>query len=148
MAGSLCAEPVVSEPITAQALLVKQKATSLSTLPQPGVDAPEVPRAGNQSVIARSEILHDGQHWTLIPKGAVLFVPANRIQNVGARPAGNFLQWNDFLARNPAWISTHETTFGQASGDDPIPAEKTDFWKTQDRVIVAVHQGGPISVAR
>lgn len=106
-----------------------------------------VARSGNQSIIAQSEILHDGQHWTLVPKGAVLFVPALKSENVGARPVGTLLAWRDFLTRNPTWISTHETTFDQASGEVPFPEEKVEFWKKQDRVIVAVHQGGPISVA-
>lgn len=148
LAVSVCADTTVTEPITTRALLVKQQGTSLNTLTQAPEDAPAVPRTASQSIISRSEILHDGQYWTLVPKGAVLFVPARKSENVGARPVGTLLQWNEFLARNPAWISTHETTFDQASGEVPISEAKAEFWKTQDRVIVAVHQGGPISVAR
>jgi len=148
LVGSACAEPTVSEPISAQQLLVKQQNQSLAHLTQVSETDQPVPRSGNLSIISQSEILHDGQFWTLVPKGAVLFVPEKKKENVGARPVGTLLQWRDFLARNPAWISTNETSFDQASGDSPIPAEKIEFWKKQGRVIVAVHQGGPISVAR
>ncbi|MFD2256946.1 hypothetical protein ACFSSA_09680 [Luteolibacter algae] len=146
---SAAADPGILEPITAQELAAKQRSsTSLSTLTPVSQDDAPVPRANSQSIIAQSEILSDGQYWTLVPKGAVLFIPEKQTQNVGARPVGTLLQWRDFLARNPAWVSTHETSFDQASGESPIPEEKIEYWKKQDRVIVAVHQGGPISVAR
>ena len=149
LAGSVCAETTVSEPITAQALLVKQQSVSLKGLTRTVVgEIAPVPRAETQSIIAQSQILHDGKHWTLVPKGAVLFIPARKSENVGARPVGTLLQWREFLTRNPEWISTQETTFDQASGEVPFAEEKVEFWKKQDRVIVAVHQGGPISVAR
>ncbi|MEP2775972.1 MAG: hypothetical protein ABJQ29_14030 [Luteolibacter sp.] len=149
LAATSLAEPVlVVAPITPQELTAKQQGGSLENLSQTVDSEAPVPRASSQSIIAQSEILHDGEYWTLVPQGAVLFVPERKAPNVGARPVGTLLQWNDFLARNPAWISTQETSFAQASGDAPFPEEKIEFWKKQDRVIVAVHQGGPISVAR
>ncbi len=142
LAVPVCADPTVTEPISTQALLVKQQSNSFENLERPDAEAPAIPRSGNLSIIARSEILHDGQHWTLVPKGAVLFVPKRKSENVGSRPIGTLLSWQEFLAKNPAWISTHETTFDQASGEVPFSEEKVEFWKTQECVIVAVHQGG------
>lgn len=149
LAGLVCAQPAVTEPITVEALQQKQTGGSaLANLDQVSADAQPAPRATSQSIISQSEILHDGTNWTLVPRGAVLFVPAKKADNVGARPVGNLLQFSDFLAKNPAWVSTHETSFQQASGKDPISSEKTEFWAKQDKVIIAVHQGGPISVRR
>ncbi len=149
LATSAFAEPLaVTRPISAQALVIKQSNPSLSALESTGGNESPVPRAQAQSIIAQSEILHDGTNWTIVPKGAVLFVPEKRNAYLNARPVGMLLEWREFLAKNPAWLSTHETTFNQAAGKDPIAEEKTDFWKTQDRIIIAVHQGGPISVSR
>lgn len=141
----------VKRPVTARELAVKQQNASLGFLEQaPPVSAETqvIARTSGQSLISQSEILHDGEHWTLIPKGAVLHVPQSRAANVGAKPVGILLPWIEFLRKNTAWISTHETSFEQASGEVPLPQAKTDFWPKQDRVIIAVHQGGPISVAR
>ena len=101
-----------------------------------------------ESIIAQSEILHDGEHWTLVPRGAVLHIPAQHASNVGSRPIGTLLQWSEFLAKNPAWIQARETSFDEASGEAEFPEAHVAHWPKQDRVIVAVHQGGPISVAR
>lgn len=149
LAATSFAEPlIVVAPTTALEITEKQQSGSLSNLSQTVKSKAPVPRAASQSIIAQSEILHDGEHWTLVPKGAVLFVPQKKALYVGARPVGTLLQWRDFLAKNPAWISTHETSYAQASGDSPLPEETVEYWAKQDRVVVAVHQGGPISVAR
>ncbi len=145
------AQTPVSLPVTASDITARQQNASLAVLeqtPPPSKVAPVISRSAGQSLISQSEILHDGTCWTLVPKGAVLFVPKAKLANVGARPIGILLPWVEFLAKNPAWVSTHETSFNQASGDDPLPPEKIAFWEKQDRVIIAVHQGGPISVAR
>eukprot|EP00903_Cladosiphon_okamuranus_P004204 g4202.t1 len=146
------ADPVVSKPITAQELKARQQQNSrlgLANLTQTSEEehAP-TPRAGKQSIIAHSEILHDGTHWTLVPKGAVLHIPERQAANVGTRPVGTLLQWRDFLAKNVAWISTHETSFSEASGERPIPEAQTEYWKKQDRVVIAVHQGALTTIAK
>lgn len=145
------AQTVQSRSVTTGDLSVRQQNASLSVLDQkPPSSSPEsvvIRRNAQESLIGQSEILHDGQNWTLVPRGAVLHVPKSRTGNVGTRPVGTLLTWIEFLRKNPAWLSTHETSIKQAAGDEPLPAAKADFWKKQDRVIIAVHQGGPISVA-
>lgn len=149
LAATSFAEPlVIAAPITPQKVTKKHQDSSLSNPSQTVNSEAPVTTAASQSIIAQSEILHDGEHWTLVPKGALLFVPQKKALNVGARPVGTLLQWRDFLAKNPAWISTHETSYAQASGDSPLPVETVNNWTKQDHVIVAVHRGGPISVAR
>jgi hypothetical protein len=90
-------------------------------------------------------VLHDGSRWTIVPVGSVVHIPERMKSRVGATPSGELLAWQDFLALNRAWISTCEVSFEQASGKDPLPAERTAFWAKQDKIIVAVHQSGPIS---
>ena len=106
----------------------------------------QVTRPEGQSLIKQSEILHDGTHWTLVPKGAVLHVPAQMGPRVGTKPIGTLLPWSDFLIANRAWIQTEEVTFDQAAGKVPLQDARKEFWLNQTKVIVAVHLGGPISV--
>ena len=56
------------------------------------------------------------------------------------------MAFNDFLAANCNWLTTHEVTFGQAAGDESLPAERVGYWSKQEKIVVAVHQDGPISV--
>ena len=107
-----------------------------------------VVRPGEESIIKQSEILHDGTHWTMVPKNAVLHVPAQMKPRVGTKPLGTLLSWSDFLIANRGWISTEEVSFDQAAGNKPLPEAKVEFWKNQTSVIVATYQGGPISVKR
>ena len=145
---ALHAEPTVQESVTASQIAAKQRGGSLTVLSQEAPDIAPVPRADSQSIISQSEILHDGEHWTLVPNGAVLHIPEQHAAKIGKRPVGILLQWSEFLAKNPAWIRTHETSFDQASGEKEFPVTETAHWSKQDRVVIAVHQGGPISVAR
>ncbi len=109
-------------------------------------EQPVVARPGEQSLIKQSDVLHDGRHWTIVPKGAVLHVPGPMAPRVGAKPLGTLLSWADFLMANRGWILTEEISFDQAAGKQPLPEARRQFWPTQTKVIVAVHQGGPISV--
>lgn len=151
LATQLHSEPAAKTPTIAREIVLRQQVDPLVvhalTNPTAHKSTP-VHTAASQSIISQSEILHDGVNWTIVPKGAVLFVPEKIMDRVGARPVGTLLTWLQFLAKNPSWVSTHETSFEQAAGKSPLPDAKVDFWKKQDRVIIAVHQGGPISVAR
>ena len=113
-----------------------------------GGEETTVARSGGQSLIKQSDILHDGSNWTIVPKGAVLHVPAQLSPRVGAKPLGTLLAWSDFLIANRGWIQTEEVSFEQAAGKHPLPEARLAFWPTQSKVIVAVHQGGPISVRK
>ncbi len=151
LAPQLHSEPVAKAPTAAREIAARQQSDPLQVLANANPQALEgtpVRTSADQSIISQSEILHDGVNWTIVPKGAVLFVPQWTKNRVGARPVGNLLPWIEFLTKNPSWVSTHETSFEQAAGESPLPAAKVDFWQKQDRVIIAVHQGGPISVAR
>lgn len=107
----------------------------------------KVIRPAKQSIIAQSVILSDGTNWTLIPRGAVLHQPPAQKAKVNARPIGNLLSWSRFLSMNRAWLSSEEVSLPQAKGERAIDDSHRAHWTKQDKVIIAVHFGGPISVS-
>jgi hypothetical protein len=148
-AGGAFADQTVTEVITPEqmaALQTRSPFDELKKQQQASEKEAKVARPEGQSLIKQSEILHDGTHWTLIPKGAVLHVPAQMSPRVGTKPLGTLLPWDEFLIANRAWIQTEEVTFDQASGKTPLQDARKEFWQNQTKVIVAVHLGGPISV--
>jgi hypothetical protein len=140
------ADVVVKPRVTAAQIA---KLRERSPMPATAPAAPtgfKVARPEHQSIIAQSTILHDGKNWTLVPTNAVVFLPEALKSRVNVKPVGHLLSWQDFLAGNRSWITTNEVTFDQAAGAEPLPAERAAFWAQQDKLVVAVHQNGPISV--
>lgn len=121
---------------------------AFAKLERPSEEQASAQRTAPPSILAQSEILEFGGHWTLVPRGALLHVPEAHLPRVGKRPLGVLLQFQDFLAVNRSWISTEEVDYQTASGERKISTDKLAFWEKQDRVIIAVHQGGPISVSK
>ena len=138
------AQPLVPR-ITADALGRLQQADPMIRLDKPAEGEAKVARPDSQSVISQSTVLHDGSRWTIVPNGSVVFIPERMKSRVGATPSGELLGWQDFLAHNRGWVSTCEVSFEQAAGKEPLPAERTAYWAKQDKIIVAVHQRGPIT---
>lgn len=145
LAGAAFAAPAMTDRITPEEIAARQKSAPAVTQPVEVAEA-KVARPAEQSLIKQSDILSDGNNWTLVPKGAVLHIPAALNNRVGAKPLGTLLSWTDFLTVNRGWLFTEEVTFDQAAGKTPIPPSRTEFWKKNGKVIVAVHLGGPISV--
>jgi hypothetical protein len=143
--SSFAAEPILPR-ITPQALARLQQATPMANLEKPTEGDAVVVRQEGQSILKQSMILHDGKNWTIIPKGSVVFLPAVLRERVDAKPAGNLLTFSEFLVQNRNWITTTEVTFDQAAGTEPLPVERVQFWSKQDKLVIAVHQSGPISV--
>jgi len=141
---ALAAQPLVPR-ITPDALGRLQQADPMIRLHKPAEGEAKVERPDKQSIIGQSTVLHDGSRWTIVPNGSVVFIPERMKSRVGATPSGELISWQDFLTHNRGWISTCEVSFDQASGKEPLPAERSAFWAKQDKIIVAVHQRGPIS---
>lgn len=146
LATSAFAGPPVLARITPQALAKLQQSSPMAALQKPAPGQASVSRPNDQSIIKQSMILHDGKNWTLVPKGAVIFLPEAMRSRVNVKPVGTLLAWSEFLAKNYAWITTNDVSFDQAAGNKPLPAERVAFWGMQEKVVVAVHQNGPISV--
>lgn len=138
-------EPVLNR-VTAETVLHLQEMTPMLHMEKPDEGKTETIRPGEQSIIKQSVILNDGTNWTLIPIGAVVYLPETMKRHVNGRPAGKLLPWLDFLTHNISWLTTTEVSFNQAAGDEPLPTSRVTFWEKQDKVVVAVHQNGPISV--
>jgi hypothetical protein len=143
--GAFAQAPVLAR-ITPAALAKIQQTNPIADLAKPQPNSAKVERPAEQSIIKQSVILHDGQNWTIVPKGAVIHTPEALKARMDVKPVGTLLAWKDFLAKNFGWITTNEVTFDQAAGNDPLPAARVAFWAKQDKIVVAVHQGGPISV--
>ncbi|MGJ8635159.1 MAG: hypothetical protein ACSHX7_14680 [Luteolibacter sp.] len=76
LSASVLANPVATQPITAQELAAKQRNAGLGALTRTiEIETKAVPRPADESILAQSEILNDGVNWTIVPKGAVLFTP-------------------------------------------------------------------------
>ena len=146
LASSAFAATPVLVRITPEALAKLQQKTPMTSLQVPDKSQTAVTRPAEQSIIKDSTILHDGKNWTLVPKGAVIFLPAAMKSRVDVKPVGTLMAWAEFFAKNRAWITTTDVSFEQAAGNEDLPAERVTFWARQDKVVVAVHQCGPISV--
>jgi hypothetical protein len=145
LAGTSFATLPVQNRITSGALAKLQSANPMVRLEKPADNEAKVARPDNQSILRDSTILNDGKNWTIVPIGAVVHIPENLKHRVNAEPAGTMVSWNDFLMANHAWITTCEVDFKQAAGQTEFPAERSAYWPKQNRVVVAVHQRGPIS---
>lgn len=146
LAGSAFATVPVTPRITPGELAKLQQQSPMTRLQAPANGGTGVRRPEDQSIIKQSLILHDGTNWTLVPKGAVIFVPEAMQSRVDVAPAGILLAWPAFLAKNRGWITTHDVSFEQASGKKPLQPERVAFWSKHDKVVIATHQNGPISV--
>jgi len=147
LATSVFGEPPILPRITPDELATLQQSPSpMTCLEKPAANEAAVARPNGQSIIKQSVILHDGNNWTLVPKGAVVFLPESMKNRVAAKPVGTLLPFTDFLARNHAWITTDEVSIHQAAGTEPLPSGRVAFWTRQGKVVVSVHQGGPISM--
>ena len=146
LANSAFAAVPITPRITATALAKLQQSSPMTRLQSPAKGEANVVRPENQSIIKQSIILHDGTNWTLVPKGAVIFLPEAMRSRVDVKPTGSLLSWTAFLAKNQAWITTTDVSFEQATGKKPLQPERVAFWAKQDKVVIATHQSGPISV--
>lgn len=145
LASSAAAAPPILVRVKPETIVELQKRDPMVRLVKAGEDA-NVVRDETPSIIANSTILHDGKNWTLVPKGAVVHTPASLRERLNQKPVGILLPWQDFLTRNRTWIVSHEVTFDQAAGNEDLPSEQCSAWRKQDKVVVAVHNQGPISV--
>jgi hypothetical protein len=142
--NAMAAQPLVPR-ITADELGRLQKADPMLRLQRPAGDEAKVGRPDSQSIIKQSTILTDGTRWTIVPQGSVVHLPENLKSRVTAEPAGELVAWNDFLTANHGWIDTCEVSFDEATGKTALPEQRSSLWLQQKKIVVAVHQCGPIS---
>lgn len=98
------------------------------------------------NLLDRSSILCSGGNWTLVPKEAVIHVPASYRSRVNGTRSGKLVPWSEFFAKNRGWLQTHSVSIPQARGEMVMDPKQVDVYKTSGRVVVAVCHNGPISV--
>jgi len=149
--GSLAASDtaIITDRISGEELSARQQASAgiLARVSTPSVPAPDV-RPEHRRILEHSEILSRGGFWTLVPDGAVLHLPAEMTERHGKGASGEFIPWAEFLRRNHAWLLPFEVSLEVAGGHEPIDEQQAEAWTEQQRIVVAVHRGGPISVLR
>src|SRR6478672_233293 len=141
-ASSFAGTPVLVR-VTPEALAKLQQGNPMAQLAAPANGEAKVTTPADQSLLKQSMILHDGKNWTLIPKGAVIFLPEAMKSRVEAKPVGKLLNFIDFITANRNWITTCDVSFDEAAGNVPLPAERAAFWARQEKIVIAVHQSGP-----
>lgn len=139
------AQPILVR-ITPDTLAKLQAKDPMIRLVQPEAGTPAPKEEPVPSLIGSSTLLHDGDCWTLVPEGAVVHLPSSLKSRVVARPVGTLLPWAAFAERNKSWLGTVEVSFEQAAGNEELPARFRNTWNKQEKLIVATHRMGPISV--
>jgi len=98
-------------------------------------------------ILEISDILSYNGLTTLVPKRAILALPANLRNRVGKHhPGHRVVTWEEFYQANRAWITTIEVSRAQAEGGQPLSEADAEGVTKATRLIVATLQGGPISV--
>jgi hypothetical protein len=102
---------------------------------------------GGASLYARSLLLQDSGHYTLIPQGAILHLPASQRTKLIGQPSGTFLTWTKFLKQNGSWLATREVSMPIATGESPKSLAKIIAeLSTETHAVVAVCKDSPISI--
>ena len=112
--------------------------------PAPGPDPSKVNIP--ESIVATSDFLSFAGRATLVPKKAILHIPANMVDRVKHQPGSTVQTWSEFYAMNRAWITTVEVSRVQAEGNEPLAEDLLKRNAKSGSVVVATYQGGPISV--
>ncbi len=95
-----------------------------------------------------SEFIGMDGYVTLLPKGSILLVPERLKANVLPKAVGRFLPWPEFSARYRGLVSVREVTMDECSGKKQIDVKSFDAARKSGLIIVAIHAGSPISVAK
>jgi len=99
-----------------------------------------------KSLLSESDIISFSGLATLVPKHAILQIPASCTGRMKIEPGAKIVSWADFYAANRGWITTVEVGIVQAEGNQPIAEETKKMMKKSRNLIIATYQGGPISL--
>ncbi|MGC4016640.1 MAG: hypothetical protein QM755_19300 [Luteolibacter sp.] len=131
-----------SDVVTDDALRAQQKQAKFGGLQKVENERKDFDLASN------STFLQIGTDYTLVPKGAVLYVPEKLAGMIVTEPKGKFIPWGEFQQANRGSLARFDVTLEEASGKTPIDPTKLETAKRNGCLMVAVIQGGAISVAR
>lgn len=140
-------KPAMRDRATQEELVEKLRkaADPIKTMvPAPASDPAKVWKPTD--LLERSEFFSMGDLGTLVPKGAVLHVPAAYASRRTMAAGVRIVPWLDFHAANRGWIQTMEVTREQAEGSAPFTEEMAKALEKSPFVVVATLKGCPISV--
>lgn len=112
--------------------------------PAKGVD----PSTANQpkDILGESDIICFNGTATLVPKRAILNLPAAMQGRLKFLPGSKLMSWMDFYTINRGWITTVEVSRVQAEGNEALKEEISTRIGKSSNLVVATYKGGPISV--
>ncbi|MCU0795889.1 MAG: hypothetical protein MUF31_08140 [Akkermansiaceae bacterium] len=117
--------------------------TSTHFVPAEGAD-PSVENAPG-GILERSDIIRFGELATIVPKGAILHIPAAFADRVGEIGNARLVIWPEFYAVNRAWIDACEIPREVAEGNQRLDEKLELKFNEGGRLVVAVLAGGPVS---
>ena len=99
-----------------------------------------------KDILSESDIICFNGTATLVPKRAILNLPAAMQGRLKFLPGSKLMSWTDFHAHNRGWISTVEVSRLQAEGNEAFKEEVSTSIGKSSNLVVATYKGGPISV--
>ena len=99
-----------------------------------------------KDLLSQSDIISYRGMATLVPKRAILQIPKECSDLIKLQPGAKIVSWADFYAANRGWITTVEVSRVKAEGNKPLSEESQKVMSKCRNLVVAVYQGGPISV--
>ncbi|MFT3992585.1 MAG: hypothetical protein QM680_14410 [Luteolibacter sp.] len=99
-----------------------------------------------RDIISQSDILSYAGYTTLVPKRAIIHRPAEYQSRYEFVKGSKVVSWLEFYRLNRGWISVVEVSREQAEGKVPLSEETRGMLEKSTNLVVAVYQGGPISL--
>jgi hypothetical protein len=96
--------------------------------------------------LKRSTILSYRGNWTIVPKNAVMHIPASLQDRIVDKPEGALIPWAGFCLKNRGWLHLQKVRMSDARGDTTLSEGAFQAHQSLGRVVVAVYKGGPISM--
>ncbi len=97
---------------------------------------------------SNSEFITFGGNVTILPKGAVLYVPERYKANVVTKMEGNLMLWPEFVARYPGLVARVEVTMEEVSGQKPFKPERLEAERKRNLILVGTLNQNPITVSK
>lgn len=99
-----------------------------------------------EDLLSQSDMISFGGYATLVPKRAIIHIPAALAGRIKMEPGHKIQSWAEFYSLNRGWISTVEVNRPQAEGNLPLPEEISTRIGKSSNLTVATYKGAPISM--
>ena len=149
IASALNADQPVMRDAATHDQLVRVMQQSREADPMKSLPVSKVPDASlnlPKDLVSQSDFISLAGAATLVPKHAILKVPASYADRIRFQEGSRILSWTEFFAANRNWITTIEITPEQAGGKAALSNESSDVIAKSSNLIVATFRGGPISL--